>query len=66
MSLSVIAAESKPEAVAMRLEAVADRLDDEVLGPLVVVLALLEQAEDPARQHLLDRAVERHRGELRA
>ena len=35
------------------------------LGALVVGVALVQQAEDPARQHLLDRAVERHRGELR-
>ena len=52
-------------AVGMRFEAVADRLDDEVLRPLEVVVAVREQPEDPARQHLLDRAVEGHRGELR-
>src|SRR5258708_2459071 len=46
-----------------RVQSTADRLDDEALGLLVLVLAALQHAEDPARQRLLDHAVERKRGE---
>src|SRR3954447_5455804 len=47
------------------VEPCADRLDHEILGLLVLGVALWQQVEDPAREHLLDRAVERHRCELR-
>src|SRR6185503_2678639 len=47
-------------------KAVADRSDDVVLGPLVRLFALVERAEDPAGQDLLDRAVEGHGRELGA
>ena len=47
------------------LEAPADRLDDQPLGALEVLLALGQQPEDPAGEQLLDRAVEGHRGEAR-
>src|SRR5688500_28220 len=43
----------------------ADGLHDKRLGLLVLGLALGEEVEDPARQDLLDRAVEGQRGELR-
>ena len=66
MSLSVMAPESKR---APRRDALRGRRRSSPrcsAWPAVVVLALLEEPEDPARQHLLDRAVEGHRGELRA
>ena len=50
-----------------RVEPAADRLDDERLG--LVELGRRRagsDVEDPAGQHLLDRAVERQRGELAA
>src|SRR5215212_9533105 len=46
------------------VEARADRFDHEILGLLVLVVALWQQLEDPAGEHLLDRAVEGHRSEL--
>src|SRR4051794_22929438 len=45
-------------------EAVADRGDDELLRLLGGVPSQGQQIEDPAGQHLLDRAVEGQRGEL--
>src|SRR3954454_16506394 len=47
------------------LEAAADRLHDELLGPLELLLRRGQDPEDPAGQKLLDRPVEAHRGELR-
>src|SRR5829696_4398466 len=64
ISLSVMSPESSRRFRRVRLETVADRADDEVLGALIVAVRLLQQPEDPAGQDLLDRAVERHRGEL--
>src|SRR3954452_24819334 len=42
----------------------ADGFDDVHLRLLVLVVATRQDVEDPPGQHLLDRAVERHRGEL--
>src|SRR2546423_775436 len=47
-----------------RLEAVADRLDHEMLGALEVVFRPGDRLEDPAGEELLDRAVEDHRREV--
>src|SRR5690349_1955489 len=49
----------------MRLEAAADRLDDEGLRVLELGRTGRQDLEDPAREDLLDRPVEGHRGELR-
>src|SRR4051794_10427023 len=46
------------------LEPAADRLHDELLGPLELLLARGQDSEDPAGQKLLDGPVEAHRGEL--
>src|SRR3954465_251598 len=51
-------------ALRLGLEAAADRLDDQALGALVVLVRLREHVEDPGREQLLDRAVEAHRAEL--
>src|SRR5688500_14793947 len=57
--------ESSRSDAGARLEPAADRVDDPALGLLVALRRLFEDTEDPAREHLLDRAVERHRRELR-
>src|SRR3954454_3841553 len=49
----------------LAVQAAADRLHDEPLGVVEIRLLLGKGVEDPAREHLLDRPVERHRGELR-
>src|SRR3954452_3023008 len=64
ISLSVMAAAVYGRARASRFQAAADRGHDVVLRALVGALALVEQAEDPSREHLLDRPVEGHGGEL--
>src|SRR5215212_5348616 len=65
MSLSVICRWSlSARPVGMRFESLDDGVDDEALSALIVVLALLEQPEDPPREDLLDGAVEGHCGEL--
>src|SRR3954466_2994165 len=48
-----------------RLEARADRLDDERLGLLLLVGPAGEDVGDTTGQHLFDGAVERHGRELR-
>src|SRR3954453_14849094 len=48
-----------------RLEAVADRRHHKFLGLVEVCVGGGDWVEDPAREQLLDRAVERHRGEHR-
>src|SRR5688500_10474448 len=65
MSLSM-APESmrRPRREASWLQAPADGLRDVVLGQLRGVVALVEEAEDPAGEDLLDRSVEGHRREL--
>src|SRR6188472_4642817 len=47
------------------LEAAADCLDQHLASAVEVAVAAGDQAEHPARQELLDRAVEPHRRELR-
>src|SRR4051794_30497907 len=45
-------------------EAAADRLDDERLGALELLLGLRQHPEDPSGQQLLDRTVEAHGREV--
>src|SRR5207245_10894922 len=47
-----------------RLKPAADRLDDERLGALDLLVRLGDDVEDPGGQELLDRAVEAHGREL--
>src|SRR4051812_21787365 len=64
-SLSVIVGRSlRTDPGGLRVEPVTDRLDDEALGALVALVVGIQEAEDPPGQHLLDRAVEGHGGEL--
>src|SRR3954449_7415139 len=49
----------------LAVQAAADRLHDATLGGVEIRLLLGEGVEDPAGEHLLDRPVEGHRGELR-
>src|SRR3954467_4815950 len=49
----------------LAVQARADRLDDEPLGLVEVALGLRQRGADPPGPPLLDRAVERHGGELR-
>src|ERR1044072_7427378 len=60
ISLSIV-----PRPYLSRLETVADRRRDKSLCLVEVGIGGGDQLEDPAREELLDRAVERHRGEVR-
>src|SRR6476659_5897369 len=64
-SVCCIGADSTRTGAGLAVQAGADRLHDEPLGLVEVALGLRQRVEDPAREHLLDRPVERHRGELR-